>query len=99
LGDDLASIFNNDLVGFKGPHGSNPVSLVGGFHDLHTIVVAIALSALLELCKWTVVALVRGELTVGTVTLIGHDAIVACFATPIFCQTIAVGIVLLIPLP
>jgi hypothetical protein len=99
LSNDLTSVFDNNLVRFERPHGSHSVTLVVGFHDLYTIVIAITPCTLFELCKRTVITLVRCKLAVGGVALVRHNAVVASFPAPIFCQAIAVGVVLFVTFP
>ena len=99
LRNNFSRIFDNDLVGLEAPHGSDTITLIFSLHDLNTIIVAIALCALLELCKGTILALLSSKGAVGVVTLVGHDAVVAGFPASILWVAGALRRILLIPLP
>jgi hypothetical protein len=99
LCDDLARILDNDLERVEAPHSSHTITTICCVQDFNTILIAIALRAALKLCEWSIATLVGRQSTVGTVALVRHDAVVAGFPATIFGKAVALGRILLIPLP
>ena len=99
LRDDLAGIFNNDLMGLEGPHCPYTVTTAVSLHDLNTIIIAIPFAASLELCKGAVATFLCCKSTVRAVAFIRHDTIVAGFSASIFWITIALRRILFFAFP
>jgi hypothetical protein len=99
LGDDLAGVFDDDLVGLEAPHSPNTVTLTLSRHDLDTIIVPIAFCTLLQLRKRAIVALFRRKWAIGRIAFISHDAVVTGFPAAIFwlAETLSCIVVLLTP--
>ena len=84
LGDDFTGVFDNDLVRLKSSHGANSKTAIFGLCDLDAIIVPIALRSSLQLSERSVLTLIWQQFAVSTITLIGHDTVMASLSATIF---------------
>ena len=99
LRDDLSSILEYALVRLICPHSTQTVAAVLGIQNLDAIVVTVAFCAPPQLRKRPVVTLLLGKRAIGTVALVGHDAIVARLSTAILNIAVALRSILLVAFP
>lgn len=99
LGDDLASVLYYDLMRFKRPHSPYTVASILRVNNLNTVIITISFGSSFELCKWSIATLLGGQPAICRVAFIGHDAVMAVFATPVLGTTVALRGILLIGFP
>lgn len=84
LRDDLTCILNNDLMWIKTSHGTDAITTILRLNNLNTIVVPVALGTDLQFRKSAIGAKFWADETVGFITFIKHEAVLAILAATIF---------------
>jgi hypothetical protein len=79
LGDDLAGVFDNDLVRFERPVAADSIPAIHRFDDLDTnVVLAACLRAMLELLK-IAIPTVRSQSAIAVVAFVEHVPVLTIF--------------------
>ena len=83
LCDDFSGVLNNNLMRLKSSHGAHTKATILGIQNLYTVVVAVTLCTLLQLCKRSIVALLFGKWAIRTIAFVSHDTVVAVVSTAV----------------
>lgn len=92
IGNDLACVLHNDLVGFKAAVATHTISSVFGLEDLNTYAVTTSLlGSFCEHLESSVLAELFADVAVCLITLVQHDPILAVLCASVFRRTYTLG--------
>jgi hypothetical protein len=96
LGDDLSSVFHDDLVGAEATIAPDAVAPIARFYDLNTNAEpATLLGSILKELEGAVGAMGEADIAVRLVALVQHDAVLALVATALLGLADALRLVVL----
>jgi hypothetical protein len=83
--NDFSSVLNDDLISIEASIASHSIATINRLDNLNTnSILAAPFTTLLKISKGTVGAILTACSTVGIVTLVEHDSVLAIFITSTF---------------
>lgn len=88
LSNNLARVFNNDLIRFERAVGTNPVAAVDCFAYLDTnVVLTASLCTFAEGLEGTIGAVIGADVAIAIIAFVEHETVMAIFIAATFGST------------